>query len=162
MTEPQGSVLSGLCPGRPSRPPRLTRCERSTHAFLGLSSGKVRKPLASVWLTKCYQFILKFTLASSLWSHQTRWNILSFVLKCEDSGCVADGMGFHRGAEGSLRGSGFLMGQASSHFLLYKSMEGVGAQTQLESRGSSNLESCCLANTPPPMAPKENSNQPSV
>ena len=104
-------------------------------------------PCFRSWLTKCYQFILKFALTSSLWSHQTLWNILSFVLKQEEGACVANGMGFHMWAKGTLRGSAYL--NVRDVFLVSgKKLSGFRHHWSLASSG--------LTNAPPPMSPKEN------
>lgn len=99
------------------------------------------------WLTKCYQFILKFALTSSLWSHQTLWNILSFVLKQEKGACVAGGMGFHMWAKGTLRGSAY-RNVRDVLPVPGKRLSGFRHHWSLASSGHTN--------DPLPMSPKEN------
>lgn len=103
-------------------------------------------PCFRSWLTKCYQFILKFALTSSLWSHQTLWNILSFVLKQEEGACVADGMGFHMWAKGTLRGSAYLN---------VRDIFPVSGKRLSGFRHHWSLASSGLTNAPPAMSPKE-------
>ena len=153
-------LFSGCCWGRPSCPPHLTGCERSTHPFLGLSSGKVLKPLALVWLTKCYQFILKFTLASPSGPIKHGGTFCHLFSGVRTVACSC-WYWASRGGRGESQRVWF--SPCDRHLLSsYFTRElGVGGQAQLESQGSSNLESCCLTDTPPPMASKENNNQPS-
>lgn len=103
-------------------------------------------PCFRSWLTKCYQFILKFALTSSLWSHQTLWNILSFVLKQEEGACVADGMGFHMWAKGTLRGSAYLN---------VRDVFPVSGKRLSGFRHHWSLASSGLTNAPPAMSPRE-------